>query len=157
MFSIESNLAKSLNDWYEKLPETVKNSVLSSKASYLRSYASTVQTNDIYEIAGKIGKEITGSYIEDWKSGMERDSFRQELRNALDEINAKAGSTLVEIEVPKGNSTAAKYYTPIGDNLSVSGHFFKNALDDLISEYGSTISNEEKVGILMELVQEMMQ
>ena len=156
-FNPESNLAKSLNDWYEKLSDTVKNSVLSSKASYLRSFASTVRTNDIYEIAGKIGKEITGSYIEDWKSGMERDSFRQELRTALAEINSKTESTLVEIEVPKGTSTQAKYYTPIGDNLSVSGHFFKNALDDLISEYGSTISNEEKVGILMELVQEMMQ
>lgn len=42
------------------------------------------------------------------------------------------------------------------DNLSPSGYFFQNALDEMVDEYGESIENNEKIGILMQMVKKLM-
>ena len=42
------------------------------------------------------------------------------------------------------------------DNMSVSGHFFQSALDDMLEEYGESVENNEKIGILMAMVKKLM-
>ena len=153
-FSGSDNIANCLNEWHDQLTERQKHSILGSKAAALRTYAATVKTNNEYEIASKIGKEMTGTYIEDWKTGMEKSVFRQELSAAIKEITDKAEAEMEAI--PSGDERGiAKYYTPVGNKLSTSGHFFKNALEEVMEEYGAKVTNEEKVSILMQMIEEM--
>lgn len=153
-FQAGSNLAKSLNDWYADLSDIGKNSILSTKASAVRKYCSEVSTNDEYEISSRLGKTITGTYIEDWKTGMENNEFRTELHSVISEIIEKSASPMQAIPISEGTSEK-KYYMPVTNNLSTSGHFFKNALDDLLDEYGTKVTNEEKVSILMDIIKNM--
>ena len=155
-FPAEGNLAKLLNDWYGNLSDTAKSSVLSSKAVAIRKYASEVKTFDDFEISGKIAKEITGTYIEDWKPGMENDVFRHQLSLVLDEFAKLSTSTSDRYSIISG-SEGQQLYIPACEKLSSSGHFLKNALDDLFDEYGTRVSNEEKVSILMSIIQEMIE
>lgn len=155
-FTADENLAKCLNDWYDSLPDVAKNSVLSSKAAALRKYARAVKTNDVYEIGGKIGKEITGIYIEDWKPGIEYTTFRSQLKSVLEEILQYSDKSYEEVTIP-GFSDGRKIYISDSGELSTSGHFLKNALDDLFEEYETKVSNKEKIGILMNMLKEMME
>ena len=42
------------------------------------------------------------------------------------------------------------------DDLSTSGYFFQNALEEMLDEYGSSMDNNEKIGILMRTVKKLM-
>ena len=39
---------------------------------------------------------------------------------------------------------------------SPSGHFFQCALDDIVEEYGDSVEINEKIGILMKMVKNLM-
>ena len=157
VFPDAQDLRQSLMTWYAGLPEQAKKSILSSEAEALLSYISSMDTGDEEEISGKIVTLITGGYIEDWKDGM-IDTFGTQLSLAVNEIieagSKKEDTRSTVIARPDGASDVL-YYDFDMDNISSTGNFFRNSLEDILEEYDGILDNREKIGILVNAIRHL--
>ena len=155
----KDDLFRSIKTWYTDLPDEIKNSVLSTDSQKILRALRDVNQSDPEEIAEKLSKEITGFYIEDWNDNT-IDIFASGLTQMLSEINDKSnkkenpiGQRIVFLS-SKGKEEVCFDYDP--ENLTTTGYFFQNALDDIVEEYGESIENSEKIGILMQMIKKLM-
>ena len=148
----------SLKDWYASVPETVKNTFLSSTSQRLLRAIGDLSSTDEEAIAEKLSKEAVGLYIEDW-TDMTLSNFRDAFWSLQTEIDEKEVSTKeasnqkFTIATAEGVKECIYDFDP--DNMSASGYFFQNALDDMLDEYGASLDTNEKVGILMSMVKKL--
>ena len=68
----------------------------------------------------------------------------------------KSFSVMERISFSDGGTPDERLIDFDPENLSSTGHFFQNALDDVLEEYGDTLETSEKIGILMNLVRKLM-
>ena len=54
-----------------------------------------------------------------------------------------------------GNEKIEKYLTS-NDNISVIGNTMKNNIEEIISEYGNSLSEEEKISVLVDIIKNYM-
>ena len=53
------------------------------------------------------------------------------------------------------NEEIEKYLTS-NDNISVIGNTMKNNIEEIISEYGNSLSEEEKISVLVDIIKNYM-
>ena len=150
------DLCESLKTWLKANEAVIKQNVLGYHTGNIVEFISNLNTHDEESIVGYIAYEITGAYIEDWKDGAEED-FRQGLDvfvNELEEVKTSRSDKKVTF-VSDDGSAEEKYYRYDADSISPSGQFFKNALDEVMEEYGSMVDKKEQLGILMSIVDEL--
>ena len=148
-----------LKEWYYGLPDNVKNSLLSADSQRLLGIIREIEQTNTSEIAEKFSKEITGFFIEDWND----DSisvFSAGLHGLVSEVEEKSKKSDTglgqKIIISTSNGAKECLYDFDPDNLSASGYFFQNALDDMLEEYGDSLETNEKIGILMQVVRKLM-
>lgn len=155
----EANLQQSLLAWYDNLSEVAKNSIFSARTSSLIEYVQSVDTGDEDDIASKIVRKTTGMFIEDWKPGFEN-KLEEELREAISEVLAKKeaaeGVSQRIVLMSDDGAPVEKFYDFDAHSLSASAIFFKSALEDLMEEYGESLENGEKIGVLMDAIKKLM-
>ena len=158
-FAEEADLQQSLLTWYDNLPEVAKNSIFSARASSLIEYVQAVDTGDADDIASKIVRKTTGMFIEDWKPGFES-KFEDELKEAVDEVLSKkedaVGTSQKILLMSDDGTPVEKFYDFNAENLSATATFFKNALEDMMEEYDGVLENNEKIGVLMDVIKKLM-
>ena len=158
-FAEEADLRQSLLTWYDNLPEVAKNSIFSARASSLIEYIQAVDTGDADDIASKIVRKTTGMFIEDWKSGFEN-KFEDELKEAVDEVLSKkeaaAGTSQKILLVSDDGTSVERFYDFNAENLSATATFFRSALEDTMEEYDGILENNEKIGVLMDIIKKLM-
>ncbi len=155
--STDKDLCESLKTWRDNLNENVFRSVLSYHTENILDYISKLNTHDEESIVGHIAYEITGSYIEDWKDGTEEElqSGIQAFLKELDDASTNQSDRKVTYVSDDGVSEE-KYYRYNANSISPSGQFFKNALDEVMDEYGPMVDKKERLGILMSIVDELL-
>ena len=153
------DLCESLRSWLTSNEKTVKQNVLGYHTGNIVNFISNLNTHDEESIVSYIAYEITGSYIEDWKdNSIEEfveglDGFLNEIYQAQEE---KKNDTDQKITFTTADgSTEQKYYRFDADSISPSGQFFKNALDEVMDEYGTMVDKNERLGILMSIINEL--
>ena len=149
------DLQQSLLSWHEKLPEEVTKSVLGAEAESLLQFTETLETSDEEEIAGRIVSIITGGYVEDWKDGM-LGVFEEQLGAVMKEISETRDKGKVKsavIESKDGRDVL--FYDFDINNISSTGIFFRNSLEDMIEEYDGIMDNREKIGILIDAIKRL--
>jgi hypothetical protein len=148
-----------IKEWYNGLPDNVKSSLLSADSQRLLGIIREIELTNAAEIAERFSKEITGFFIEDWNDNS-LNVFTSGLHSLMSEIEEKRQKTDTSLEqkIIIATSEGAKecFYDFDPDNLSASGYFFQNALDDMLEEYGDSLENNEKIGILMQMVRKLM-
>lgn len=148
-----------INEWYKELPNTVKNSLLSADSQRLLNIIREIDLTNAAEIAERFSKEITGFFIEDWNDSS-LSVFESGLQTLISEIEEKSQKTDTDlgqkIIFSTSNGSKECFYDFDPDNLSASGYFFQNALDDMMEEYGDSLENNEKIGILMQMIRKLM-
>lgn len=156
-FSRDQDLRQSLLTWYTALPEQAKKSVVSSEAEGLLSFIRETDTSDEEEIAGRIATLITGGYIEDWKDSM-AETFGDELSSVISEVieagNRKEDTRSMVIANPEGDRDVL-FYDFNMDDISSTGTFFRNSLEDMLEEYEGILNNREKIGILVDAIKRL--
>ena len=159
MIDKDDNLLLGLKDWYSKLSDKIKNSVFSADSQRLLGCIRSLDVTDEEEIAEKLSKAITGFFIEDWndhtiqlfESGFE--ALLGEIEDKIKSVDTSIGQKVV-FSTDDGLKECLYDFDP--DNLSASGYFFQNALDDMLEEYGESLENSEKIGILMQVIKKLM-
>lgn len=146
-----------VRNWYAELPDKVTTSVLPSISQRVMSCFREMPSN-MDTFLEKLSKASTNLYIEDWNDGTIRE-FTDSLVSLLKDIERTKGSVSSgqKLSFATENGTEDHYYEFDPDNISTSGHFFKSALDDILEEYGDSLENSEKIGILMSMVKKLME
>jgi hypothetical protein len=158
-FPVDSDLRQNLLAWYENLPEPTKKSVFSARTESLLNYIKTISTGNKDDIASKIVRETTGVFIEDWKSGSEQE-FESELSAAIAEISAKKEDTASHQQrimlIGENGESIEKFFSYHPEDLSSTATFFKSAIEDILEEYDGVLDSSEKLGILVDAIQKLM-
>ena len=149
-----ADLKNSFSEWYRDLPKSVLHSVMSQDAANILKYIKGIDTGNELEIASRIAKIATGTYVEDWKEGMDQD-FATRLGEIYAEIMSNTEPAQDSRTVAFEDGTEL-YYSFDPENITTTGTFFRNALEDLIDEYEDTIDNSEKAGLLIEAVRNLL-
>lgn len=154
----EGNLSHLLKDWYNELSDTVKRSVLDGNDSKFLNYVKNIDENDEEKIIGKIAKIVTTIYIEDWNDKTE-EVFEESLKKTIERIgkindtqNARKQEFVFLSETGENSSIIYEYNPSEASNTAT---FFKNEIDSLLEEYDGSISNNEKIGILLDAVRKL--
>lgn len=154
-----ADLRQSLRTWYDALPEENKKRVYSDQADQLRQYLQELSTNDETEIAARIVRLVTGTFIEDWNE-QSLVAFQKELENVVAEIAAKQDENPIGTQklllLDETGDQVERYFSFDPDELSSTGTFFKNALESMLEEYDGILDNNEKVGVLVEIIKQLM-
>ncbi len=149
------DLQQSLLFWHEKLPEEVTSSVLGAEAESLLQFIGALETSDEEEIAGRIVSIVTGGYVEDWKDGM-LGVFEEQLGAVMQEISeARDKSKVKSAVIESADGRDVLFYDFDINNISSTGTFFRNSLEDMIEEYDGILDNREKIGILIDAIKRL--
>ena len=153
----DADLCESLKTWYASIETFVSKSVLEYHTENVLNYISNLSTHDEESIVSYIAYEITGAYIEDWKDyGSEQfieglDTFLYE----IGEAQTNPGDKKVAY-ISDDGSMEGKSYDFDPENISPSGQFFMNALEEVLEEYGPVVDKKERLGILMSMVEKLL-
>ena len=146
-----------LKDWLNDNELESSNMIFDIKTRELIEYIKDLTTHDENSIIEKISKIITGFYIEDWQPN-EMDGFKSELEQIINNIN-ESGRNKVDssnkITLISGNEKIEKYLSS-NDELSALGNTMKNNIEEVINEYGDSLTEQEKISVLIDIMKKYM-
>ena len=158
--STASTLAPGLKAWYGNLPQYAKNHVYRDSTMGLLGILAGDIGNVEDEIVGRLAKEVTGSFIEDWKDGM-LDVYSQNLKELIEEIeNTQSETETVtsdKITFTDAGGEEKVYYLEAQTEESPNAYFFRNTIESALDEYGGFMDNRQKARILLEAAKKLME
>lgn len=158
--SSEDNFRLSLQYWYNVLPSQAQNSVFPADIQGIFNAIRNISAGET-EIGGEVieqlSKTSTNFFIEDWTDKTIQE-FEDTLQKLVAELDKKKNDTETGSKITLATDDGIKecFYDFDPDDLSTSGYFFQNALEEMLDEYGSSMDNNEKIGILMRTVKKLM-
>ncbi len=157
---IEHNTTTNLNtllvNWYDEIDDSIKNSIVRQETKKLFDYIKDMNTYNETEIIENISYSLSGNYIEDWQSNsydnflIQFDIVNEEIKS-LGKISAEDKEMIV---ISDGKDEIKKYIDT--QEITSLGSTLKNNIEDSLEEYGDSISESEKIKILLELIKKYM-
>ncbi len=151
-----SNLNIVLSNWNKAIDPRVKQTVIRLDIKKMFDYINNLNTYNDREIMQNISNIIVGRYIEDWQENT-YDEFFEKLNNIFEEINTIEKSDFGKQErilISDGKGEIQKYIN--SSEISLLGNTLKNNIEDTLEEYGDSISESEKIKVLLELIRKYM-
>lgn len=152
----KSNLNIILNNWSKTISPKVKDTVVRLDIKRLFDYIKDLSTYNDKEIIENISNIIVGRYIEDWQEDTYREFF-EKFNNIFNEIKKLENSDFGEQEkifISDGKCEIQKYINT--SEISLLGNTLKNNIEDSIEEYGDSISESEKIKVLLQIIKKYM-
>lgn len=157
--SAQDDFYRCLKTWYEEQPEAAKRSVLTTDNQLIFNTIRDLSARSSEEIVEKLSKAAVNFYIEDWRDDTVHE-FAVRLRGLVDELEDKSSRDdggMERLRIFDGAASEELFYDFDPGNISPAGHFFQSALEDILEEYGDTLENSEKIGILMNSIRKLME
>ena len=152
-FSLKNNLKSSFDGFVSNNKDKISSNIYKNKTNdFINFILNNKSYNDEYVLNG-ISNIYLGNDIANYK-GSEFSRLINELSNSFEEIKQsrdKNGNKEV-LRITIGTNTIEK---GIKKEISAIGNTLKNVLSDEIEEYGSSIDNEEKAYILVQLIEDI--
>lgn len=146
-----------LKEWYSNNKLDNSPIVYDLKTKKLIDYIKGLTTHDEKDIIEGVSKIITGFYIEDW-SPSEIQNYENGLKMIIDKIKNFDNTIHNEsnkITLIYGDETVEKYINS-ENKISPIGNTMKNNIEEIINEYGESLSEQEKISILIDIVKQYM-
>lgn len=153
----KGSLNSLLKDWLVDNKLDSSNRIYDIKTRELIEYVKDLTTHDERDIIEKISKIVTGFYIEDWQPN-EMINFSSELEQIINNIaNTDSTSTNYsnKITLISGNEKIEKVLSS-DEELSALGNTMKNNLEEIINEYGDSLTEQEKISVLIDIMKKYM-
>lgn len=152
----KGSLSTLLIELNKELDSAVKNSIYDIRTKNFISYIDSLNTHDEHDVIENLAKIFTSFYVEDWQSNQNRE-YINNLKETIEKLNAPVGESddSQKIVLINGEQTIEKNISSF-DNISALGKTMKNNIEDIINEYGGSISEEEKVNILLTVMKKYM-
>ena len=154
--SNENSLNKILKKWYESLKEKVKYVVLKTEVKQLIDYVVEINTFNDQDVIENISYILLGYYIEDWQE-KSYSTFFNNFEYIIDELNKVEINDKDKIEISVKNKSGNNIVKYI-DNVEISsiGKTLMSNIEDTIEEYADSIDENEKINILMNILDKYM-
>lgn len=152
----KNNLNRILSEWYKNINKRIKETVISYETKRILEYIEKINTFNEMEIFENLSSILLGFYVEDWQKNTEIEFFNR-LDNVLTEINNTKElkkEKQEKVMISTGNSDITKYIN--SSEITAIGNTLKNNIEDSIDEYGDSISESEKIKILLEILKKYM-
>ncbi len=153
--SFKGSLTSLLKEWYDKNELSNSKTIYNLKVKEFIDYVSNFTTHNEMDVIEKIAKIITGYYIVDWQAD-QCDSYLEELKNIITTIKERKNiDSDRKILLIDGEETIEKNILQ-DEGISALGKTLKNNLEEIINEYGSSLSEQEKISVLLDIVKDYM-
>ena len=153
----KGSLNSLLKDWLIDNKLESSNIIFDIKTRELIEYVKELTTHDENDIIEKISKIVTGFYIEDWQPN-EMNNLKEELQkiiNNVKESDQKNVDYSNKITLINGSEKIEKYLSS-DDELSALGNTMKNNIEEIINEYGDSLTEQEKISVLIDIMKKYM-
>lgn len=149
----KGSITSLLKEWYSNNELENSKRIYDMKARNLIEYIKNLTTHDENDVVEKISKIMTGYYIEDWQPS-DKETYINNIKEVIQEVRNgknKGSKESNKILLIDGNEKIEKYLSS-NENISVIGNTMKNNIEELISEYGNSLSEEEKISVLVDII-----
>ena len=153
----KGSLNSLLKDWLIDNKLESSNIIFDIKTRELIEYVKELTTHDENDIIEKISKIVTGFYIEDWQPN-EMNNLKEEKQkiiNNVKESDQKNIDCSNKITLINGSEKIEKYLSS-DDELSALGNTMKNNIEEIINEYGDSLTEQEKISVLIDIMKKYM-
>lgn len=153
----DENLNTILTAWYNTQSEAAKSTLISSQVTEMMSYIAKLNTYDEKEIVNRLSKIVLDLHIENWSTGMieeyqkQLNNLKQEVECTRDEENISEKRKIVFTD-STGNLVEKYYENNMEDSTS---YFLKNELNNVLDEFGESLEINQKVSILVQIINEL--
>lgn len=154
-----SSLKAVLMDWYQEQSASSKSYILSTVVSNFMKYIGALNTNDEGDIVAKLSKILLDVYIEDWRDDTiekfqsELSTVRMQVEAILDQNDTRENQSRIILTDAKGNEIAKYYDANTKDSTSI---YLKNMMSEALEEFGDTLEMNQKVAVLVEMLEELL-
>lgn len=156
--NFKGSLTSLLKEFYEENKLNDSHIIYNLTTKQFINYIGSITTHDEQEVIEKISRIITGLYIEDWQPDDYR-NFNEKLFEIVNNIkNIKAPKNNDEsnkLLLFDGNEKLEKYIIA-SDEISAIGNTMKNNIEEIMNEYGDSLSEKEKISILANIIKKYM-
>lgn len=157
------SLLASLKTWYELLPLEKRNNLYSDGTQNLIDLVSSFAGENSFDFLNRLIRSLTGLRPEDWNDQTVK-GVLQIFTDMLHEIASFeyvarqegdiSASTEVEITFPQEDGTSVKRIFSKG-SVSQTGNLLQNVLWSYITEYGDSVTNNEKRQIVLTILEKL--
>lgn len=154
------SLKACLSQWYEKQSQMAKTLLSNSRVTGLLNYIGNLDTNDESRIISRIARIILDIYMEDWT-----DTSLEEFRRKLHETRLEIEHTRQDNEKNTGKNhlvftdsqgrKVERFYEPLLEDSTSC--FMQNAIEDVLDEFGDSLEPNQKVAVLMQALEKIIQ
>lgn len=139
-------------DWIKNVSINNKYKIHDSITKKFIDYIVLIESYDENEIIENLSNIITGYYVEDWQP-FERKKYLETLREISENLVSKNSDENIssKILIVNENETIEKNLVDNND-LSAIGSTMMNNIEELIDEYGESVSEQEKVNIIINIL-----
>lgn len=155
--SFKGSITSLLKEWFEKNDLEHSTTIYELKTRNIIEYIKRLSTHDENDVIEKMSKIMTGYYIEDWQPNDYEEfinSINDVLLDVKDKKNASENSSN-KIMLFDGNEKIEKYLSDSTD-ISAIGNTMKNNIEELIDEYGGSLTEQEKISVLVNIIKKYM-
>lgn len=152
----KGSLSTLLIEWNKNLDQSIKNNIYDIRTKNFIDLLETLNTHDEHEVVERLSKIFTSFYVEDWQYNQLDEYINnfKETISKLKNVNNFSGDTQ-KIVLINGDVTIEKNVSS-SNNISAIGNTMKNNIEEIMNEYGDSISEEEKVNILLDIMKNYM-
>ena len=152
--SFKGSLTSLLKEFYEENKLNCSHTIYNLTTKEFIDYAGNITTHDEQDVMEKMSKIITGFYIEDWQP---RDylNFSDKLTKIIGNIKDIKNTSRIDesnkLLLVNGNEKLEKYIIS-PDEISAIGNTMKNNIEEVMNEYGDSLSEKEKISVLVNII-----
>lgn len=154
------SLKACLHEWYLAQNYSSRNHILATAESEFLNYLEKLSTNDEGEIVSALSYILSGVYLEDWN-----DTNFVEFQEKLHAVKAEVekleehgkdagGSSRILLTDQNGNAIEKYYKADISDTTSL---YLKNMLEEALEDFGNTLETNQKVAVLVQTLEGLLQ
>ena len=154
----QGSLTRSLKDWYHNLPDSAKTHLFDASANALLATAAAIDSYDDDSLLDQLVAIFASIAVEDWNDAM-ADTFLRNAAGAVQRIGeyteprqaaGQEGRLLISTgEAPIEKTFAAGAITPLGKTAL-------NNLRSVFEDYSDTLSPDEQLAIIAQLISEIL-
>lgn len=148
----KGSLNSLFKDWIKNISINNKHKIHDSVTKKFIDYIVSIESHNENEIIENISNIITGYYVEDWQP-FERKRYLETLNEISEKLISKNSNENInsKILIVNENETIEKNLVDNND-LSAIGSTMMSNIEELIDEYGESLSEQEKVNILINIL-----
>lgn len=144
----DTNVCQSINNWYLDNKSIIENKILDSIQKEFIELCKTIDKYDEFTAINKIAYIHMNLFVEDWSSNtiIEFENEFSKINNLLLFENDSSNKILIQIGDKSLNSVFDNCDDPVIEMV-------QERIVDAISDFGDLLSNEQKVGLLVNIIE----